>query len=580
MSILLFFSFLAGIATVLSPCILPVLPALLSASATGGKGRPLGVILGLVISFVFFTLALTTLVKSFGISANVLRYVAISIIGFFGIVLIIPSLSDKFAMMTSSFSNFGTQLQGKVRGQQTGFTSGLIIGAALGLVWTPCAGPILAAITTLVATQQVTFSVILLTMTYSLGAALPLLLIAYGGHRALNMTSVAKHTEMIRKIFGFLMILTAFALAFNWDTLFQQTFLNFFPNIQIEKNALVEEQLQQLRGPSPLTYVNAIKNDGKDKGELPNIAAAPPIKGISTWINSFPLTIEQLKGKVVLLDFWTYSCINCIRTFPYLRRWYEDYKDLGFVIIGIHTPEFEFEKDEKNVKNAVERFQLTYPVGLDNQYQTWKSYYNSYWPAHYLIDQNGIVREFHHGEGNYLETENAIRSLLNLPSIVKEESQPPIKKSEITPETYLGYQRAQSYSPAQQIVHDEKKLYQIKSELQPNQVGLEGEWTVASEHITSDSDRSIIKLNFQADQVYLVLGGRVDLPIKVMLDDNPVPKLFWTADMNERGEIFVNEPRKYDIVDLKNQNDGLHVLTLSIPKGIQAYAFTFGSSEK
>lgn len=580
MLLLLLFAFLAGLATVLSPCVLPVLPAILSASASGGKGRPIGVILGLIISFVFFTLALTTLVQSFGLSADALRYIAMVVIGIFGIILLFPSLSNKFAMITNSFANFGTQLQERSRYHSSGLVSGLIIGIALGLVWTPCAGPILAAITTLVATQKVSFGVFLLTFAYSLGAALPLLIIAYGGQRVLSIPSLSKHTEGIRQVFGILMILTALALALNWDVAFQQSVLNYFPSIQVEKNAWVEEQLQKLRGPSPFTQTQQTSGKkGGDESNLPYIAPAPPLKGITAWINSPPLTLDQLKGKVVLIDFWTYSCINCIRTFPYLRRWYETYKDKNFLIIGVHTPEFEFEKNEKNVKDAVKRFQLMYPIAMDNQYQTWQAFYNSYWPAHYLIDQNGIVREVHFGEGGYLETENAIRSLLHLPLLSEEkEEKQPSNLAGMTPETYLGYKRANAYTSEINVLPDQSVSYNYQNALGSNEVGLKGPWTIGEEFITSDSDHSELSLNFKANRVYLVLGGDNYLPIKVELDGKPLRKEFFTSDMNHEGEIRVKEPRKYDIVDLKGQ-DGRHILVLRIPKGIQVYAFTFGAEE-
>ena len=571
MALLLAFAFLAGIATVLSPCILPVLPAILSASASGGKWRPVGVILGLILSFVFFTLTLTTLVHAFGLSANLLRYIAIVIIGVFGLILFVPALSDKFAMLTDSVANFGARLQSSVR-SRSGFWSGIVIGAALGLVWTPCAGPILAAITTLVATQQVSFQVFLLILAYSLGAALPLFGIAYCGQRFFSIPALAKYSERIRQVFGVLMILTALALAFNWDVAFQQSILDKIPSIQLEKGARLQQELQKLRGPS---FSESTRKTAGEPGELPYIASAPPIKGINAWFNSTPLTIDQLKGKVVLVDFWTYSCINCIRTFPYLHQWFDKYKDKGLVIIGVHTPEFEFEKDANNVKMAVERFKIAYPVAMDNHYQTWEAYHNAYWPADYLIDKDGWVREVHYGEGAYLETENAIRSLLQLPPLVEKEKEVTTVRTTMTPETYLGYGRASAYPSEMQIANEEVKKYHLGGQLLEDQVGLEGEWLVKKEYILSDSDTSTLTLNFEANHVYLVLSGASATPIKVDLDGQPLPKQYWTDDMNEKGEIHVKEARKYDIVDLKG-SDGRHLLTLHIPKGIQAYAFTFG----
>lgn len=573
MILLILFAALAGIATVLSPCILPVLPALLSASSTGGKGRPFGVIVGLIASFVFFTLTLTAIVQAFGVSANFLRYVAIIIIALFGLVLLIPKLSDIFAKLTDSFASIGSRVQS--HSPRTGFGSGLVIGSALGLVWTPCAGPILAAITTLVATQHVTFSIVILTIAYSLGAGIPLFLIAYGGQRALTTFPwLVRHTERIRQLFGVFMILTALALAFNWDALFQQKVLDFLPSIQLENNAWVQKQLEKIRPSSPFTTP---PQEAKN-GTLPLIAPAPPLSGASAWINSSPLTMEELRGKVVLIDFWTYSCINCIRTFPYLHHWYDAYKDKNFVIIGVHTPEFEFEKDESNVKNAVERFHIAYPVAMDNKYKIWQAYSNSYWPAHYLIDQQGIIREVHFGEGDYLGTENAIRSLLHLTPLVEKEEKAPPRMVGMTPETYLGFQRGSSYTSENSLMRDEMTAYRLTQPLGPDEVALQGDWTVRSEYILSDGDGSMLGLNFKANRVYLVLGGSNALPVRVTLDGKPLPQNNRTVDMDAEGGIIVKEPRKYDIVDLKGQ-DGRHELMLQIPKGIRAYAFTFGMED-
>lgn len=570
MLLLIFFAILAGLATVLSPCILPVLPAILSASTTGGKKRPFGVIAGLITSFVFFTLALTSLVHLFGFSANVLRYIAIGIIGFFGLVLLLPPLSNWFAKITNSIASFGSQIQTPPQSNSKGFWSGFIIGSALGLVWTPCAGPILAAITTLVATQNVSLDVVWLTIAYSIGAGLPLLLIAYGGHHALTtFPLLVKHTEGIRQVFGVFMILTALALAFNWDVFFQQKVLDYLPSVKLEENQWVKKQLQQLRPTSPYSQQNA------EDGVLPLITPAPPIEGITAWINSPPLTIEKLRGKVVLIDFWTYSCINCIRTFPYLSKWYEAYKDQNFVIIGVHTPEFEFEKDESNVKKATERFHLTYPVAMDNNYKTWQAYSNSYWPAHYLIDKNGIIREVHFGEGDYLETENAIRSLLKLAPLAIEKKEETPHLYGMTPETYLGYKRGLSYAPENQLKRDQTAVYSTTSTLAPNEAGLQGDWFVGPESIKSESDTATLSLNFKADRVYLVLGGMSSQPIHIDLDGQPLPSKYWTADMDDKGKILVKDARKYDILNLTGE-DGRHTVTLHIPKGIEAFAFTFG----
>ena len=587
MLFLILFAFLAGVVTTLSPCVLPVLPAILSASLSGGQWRPLGVIIGLMFSFAFFTLALTTLVQQFGFSANFLHYTAIIMIGFFGMTLILPFLSDWFAKLTSWVGDLGQSAQLSGKSKKSGFLSGFILGTALGLVWTPCAGLILAAITTLFATHSITLFTVLMTLSYSLGAGLPLLAIAYGGKKAVSVVPfLSKYSECIRQSFGWIMLVTAVALGFNLDTAFQQKVLEYLPSIKIENSARVQEELNKLR-PPPVGFPNAggFNNgalsdevDGVDASHLPMLAKAPEIVGIADWINSPPLTIAELKGKVVLIDFWTYSCINCIRTFPYLIHWNDTYKDKGLVIIGVHTPEFEFEKNLDNVKKAVERFHIAYPVALDNRYKTWQAYQNSYWPAHYLIDQNGIIRQVHLGEEGYLATENAIRSLLGEAPITKEPIESHLSNKPMTPETYLGYERGGSYANGIQIIHDKTIDYSFKQALGEDKVGINGLWNVKEEYIVSESDESSLDLNFLSGHVYLVLGGESALPISVDLDGKPLPKEYYTKDMDEQGRIFVKDARKYDVIDLQNKY-GRYRLTLHIPKGIQAYAFTFGVEE-
>ena len=582
MLVLIFFAFLAGIATVISPCVLPVLPAILSVSAGKGRGRPYGVIIGIVLSFVFFTLALTTLVRSFGISADILRAAAMLIIGFFGLVMILPALEERFARAVTRVAELGNAIQAHTREETSGFWSGFLLGIALGLVWTPCAGPILAAITALVATQRVTLDIVLLTFAYSLGSALPLLAITLLGKKALtSYPLLVNNTEIIRRGFGVVMIVTAVALAFHLDTTFQQKVLDYLPGIQIENNAWVESRLKSLRSTNtnfPSLGAGPFASQPIEAGApLPMLAVAPPFTDISAWINSKSLSLEtDLKGKVVLVDFWTYSCINCIRTLPFLKDWYKKYQDKGFVIVGVHTPEFEFEKKEANVANAVKRFGITYPVALDNQYGTWQAYNNLYWPAHYLIDQNGEVRAFHFGEGGYLETENGIRSLLGLAPMHSSDIKVEMKTSIAqTPETYLGLKRAKSYAPDSHPVVHQIYSYNSLMRLGKDEVGLKGLWLAEDEYIQSESDHSILTLNFMANRVYLVLGGESSLPIQVKLDGQPFNSIFKTVDTNQKGDLFVKEPRKYDVINLQNQG-GRHVLTLTVPKGIQVYAFTFG----
>ncbi|NNM43283.1 MAG: cytochrome c biogenesis protein DipZ [Chlamydiae bacterium] len=540
MVLLLIFSFLAGIVTVLSPCVLPVLPAILSAGATDGKLRPLGIILGLITSFSFFTLTLTALIEEFGISANILRNLAIFLVFAFGIVMLFPKLSNAFAKFTYFFATAGQKIQG-IR-KKDGFWSGIVLGVALGLLWTPCAGPILATITTLVATRGLSLDAVFLTLSYSIGTGVPLFFIAYGSQKIIHSSRfLSKHAEGIRQSFGVLMILLAALLAFHWEMLLEQKLIHYVPQVFIEKNPQIEKGLKKLRGETSI--------QGK----------APELVGIVGWINSTPLSLEDLKGKVVLIDFWTYSCINCLRTLPFLEKWDDNYRDKGLVIIGIHTPEFAFEKDRANVEKAVQTLGIQYPVALDNNYETWQAYHNQYWPAHYLIDQNGNLRMIHFGEGAYGETENAIRSLLGLSTLVMQDRKE--TTHELTPETYLGLERAHSYTSQISIKPNKVAQYSYKTPLENDQVGLRGLWSVENEFILSEGDDSFLDLNFLAKQVYLVLSGVTTTPLQVYMDGKFIKEISFTG------------PQKYDIVKTEYRR---HQLSIKIPKGIKAYAFTFG----
>lgn len=539
MLILLVFAFLAGLFTVLSPCILPILPAILSAGAMGGRKRPLGIILGLILSFSFFTLTLTAIVQATQIPPSVLRYAAIAMIFVFGCIMLFPSLSNWFAKKTQPLADAGQKIQTI---NSKGFIGGLVFGVSLGLLWTPCAGPILATITALVATHAVTWNAILLTFAYSIGAGIPLFFIAYGSQKMIASSRLlSKYSEVIRRIFGVIMLLVAAVLALNWDMLFEQKLIQYLPQGVVENHPQLSKELQKLRGKTEI--------QGK----------APEFAGIAGWINTPPLTMEQLKGKVVLIDFWTYSCINCLRTIPYLKNWDEAYKNKGLVIIGVHTPEFEFEKDLSNVKKAVESLGIKYPVAIDNHYETWNAYHNQYWPAHYLIDQNGNIRMVHFGEGAYVETENAIRALLDLPSLMKQEQEIALQKQ--TKETYLGLKRADSYDSQISLVPHKEATYSYQGPLREDQVGLRGKWKMEDEYIEASGDDSQIDLNFLATHVYLVLAGKSATALKVTLDGNVMQS------------FQVDGDRKYDIV---TTSYGRHALSLKVPAGVKAYVFTFG----
>lgn len=567
MLILLLFAFLSGIVTVLSPCILPILPLLLSAGIDKGSYRSYGIIVGLIISFTFFTLSLTALVQATGISPDLLRYISLGLIIFFGLTLLFPSVELFFDKITAPLVSAGNTLQsaGNTKG---GFLSGLILGCALGLVWAPCAGPILATITTLVATGSVTWNTVFITLAYSCGTALPMFFFIHSGNVLItSISSITPYTQIIRRIFGTLMILGAFAMMFHFDVLLQQLAVRYFPVITIEDNELVKKELSQLQGTKKMANFPSAPSIG---------SAAPDFAGITDWINTAPLSIEQLKGQVVLVDFWTYSCINCVRTLPHIKEWYETYKGDGFVIVGVHTPEFEFEKSRANVEAAIKRFDITYPVALDNNYSTWKAYDNHYWPAHFLIDQDGIIQYIHFGEGEYTKTENMIRALLKHPPM--EEKAPHEMVTRQTPELYLGYQRAEHYASGIHLQANRIGDYTL-TPVGPDQVSLEGKWLVSAECLTSKGNPSKLKLNFTGHHVYLVICSQQESIITVLLDNEPIAPEFYTNDMNAEGQVVVKESRMYEILHLKDNNQP-HELTLSVPENVSLYAFTFGSSKE
>jgi thiol-disulfide isomerase/thioredoxin len=363
------------------------------------------------------------------------------------------------------------------------------------------------------------------------------------------------------------MILGALAIAFHFDVVLQQIAIRYFPMITIDTNEAVKKELEKLHKEASMNAFTSTEPG----------ALAPDFVGISQWFNTSPLTIEQLRNKVVLIDFWTYSCINCVRTLPYLKDWYAKYKDKGLVIVGVHTPEFEFEKNPSNVQDAIKRFGIVYPVALDNHYSTWQAYHNRYWPAHYLINQEGTIYHVHFGEGAYLQTENAIRTLLGLPEITEKEVREPLKA--LTPEIYLGTARAANYTSSITLQRNATALYDYQGRLADDQVGLHGSWHVTNEAITAQSDDARLDLNFIANRVYLVMSSTAPASVQVLLDGQPLENKYYTADMNEAGLITVKDSRMYDMVDLKGDN-GRHMLTLVIPKGVSLYAFTFGSGAK
>jgi cytochrome c biogenesis protein CcdA/thiol-disulfide isomerase/thioredoxin len=576
MPILLFFTFLAGLVTILAPCIWPLLPIILSVTAAGGRQRSLGVTLGIMTSFTIFTLTISYLEKIFHVDPNAFRTVAVIFIVFLGLFMLIPPLGVWFEDLMSSLLR---PFQGKIRKQGTGFTAGYVIGFSTGLVWAPCSGPILATIATLAATQEVNIKVVIITLAYVFGLGIPLFLFSLAGSRIFSaMRRFTKYTVRIQQAFGLVIIAAALLIYTNYDKALQLKILNVLPSYGkifsgIENNPEVTNQLRALKGEK------AVNQPRVNKSGLPDLGPAPGFTGITHWLNTpGPLTMEELRGKVVLVDFWTYTCINCVRELPHVVAWYEKYKSDNFVVIGVHTPEFAFEKETRNVQNAIRQFKINYPVAQDNDYRTWNAYENNYWPAAYLIDAKGRIRKEHFGEGEYPEMETAIRQLLAESGNTIKTPESSLKdltpEYSLTPETYLGKARMERFASNEPAVGG-KQSFTLPASIPRDYFAFDGVWDVAEEAATAQKG-SGLEINFRADKVFLVISPSAKGDqIKLFLDGKPVDTAAAGADVKD-GLLFLDGQRLYNLIDLKGKI-GSHLLRLEFENdGISVYAFTFG----
>lgn len=577
MLILLFFSFLAGFVTILAPCIWPLLPIVLSASSGAGKRRPLGITLGVMTSFTVFTLSISYLEKILHLDPNVFRMLAVIVIGLLGVSMMIPSLGARFEVFINDILR---PFQNKVKAQGAGFGAGYATGFSIGLVWAPCAGPILATVATLAATQAVDIRVVLVTIAYVTGLGIPLFFLSFVGSAWFSrMRQLNKYTGIVQQVFGLVMIVAAALIYTNYDKTIQVKILNFFPSYgnifnKIENNEQVAKQLQALRGEKDIS-AQAYHN----VGDLPDMGPAPEIIGISHWLNTAqPLTIADLKGKVVLIDFWTYSCVNCVRTLPHVTAWYEKYKDNGFVVIGVHAPEFAFEKNTKNVENALKQFKINFPVAQDNDFATWRNYDNHYWPAKYLIDAKGNLRYTHFGEGNYDETEMLIRKLLAESGQKVEGSLSAVKEQaadyQKTPETYLGAGRIERFDSPQGVLTG-GAAFTLPAKIELDHFAYDGNWNLGDEKAVASANAAL-ELHFQAGKVFLVIGPNMSGDhVKVLLDGKMVGVEQAGQDV-KGGIVIIDSERLYELIDLHGKI-GKHRLRLEFPnEGVAVYAFTFG----
>jgi cytochrome c biogenesis protein CcdA/thiol-disulfide isomerase/thioredoxin len=540
-------AFVAGLITAISPCVLPVLPIVLAGGASGGRRRPYAIIAGLVTTFLVSILFATWILDQLGLPQDLLRDVSIGLLFLVAAILIVPQLG---VLVERPFARLS-------RGPKGDLGGGFVLGCALGFVFVPCGGPAIGFVTASAASLDFGFKTIAVAIAYTLGVSIVLLAIALGGRRASGLLRAG--IERFRVALGVVIAGAALALVFNADTKLQTWLPGWTDTLQRHTEDSGVGRKAYARGTNVTNRKLASSEAGK---ELPDYGPAPEFAGIQQWLNSKPLTLAGLRGKVVLIDFWTYSCINCLRTLPHLKAWYQTYASKGFVIVGVHTPEFAFEHDVSNVRKADERLGVRYPVAIDNAYGTWNAYGNQYWPAEYLLDKRGHVRHAHFGEGQYGETEKLIRELLSQPDEklpVASRLTDPTPTEQISPETYLGFQRLGRYAGSK-ITPGVETDYLFPKSLGQDELAYGGRWRVDAERIVSGRGAGL-RFHFLARNVYLVLGGKGR--VQVLVDGKRV-----------RTVPISGISRLYTLLHYPKAREGS--LELRFTPGISGYAFTFG----
>ncbi len=544
-------AFVAGLITAVSPCVFPVLPIILGSGVGASKRRPYAIIAGIATTFFVSVLFATWLLSALGLPDDLLRNISIALLFVFAATLIFPQVGVWIERPLSRLT----------RRPSSDLGGGFLLGSALGFVFTPCAGPALAFVTSSAAAHDFGVKTVGVALAYTLGASLVMLGIALGGQRL--ATRIRGGLERFRVVFGIVLAAAAFGLVFNLDARIQKWFPDYTNAIQGVSEASGAGLNSYARGTNP-THRKPIAHKKRPLSGLKDYGPAPEFAGIKAWLNTpngQPLTLQKLHGKVVLVDFWTYSCINCLRTLPYLEAWYRTYAKDGFVIVGVHTPEFAFEHDVSNVRTATKEYEVKYPVAIDDDYGTWNAYGNEYWPAEYLIDANGHVREAKFGEGDYSKTENAIRSLLaerdaSLPKALHMADHTP--DYALTPETYLGSARLGSYTGSPVKVGRMAK-YTLPFVLDESQFSYGGYWNIGGQRVVAGKDAHL-DLDFLARKVHLVLGGTGT--VRVFLNGSYLKT------------VHVTQDRLYTLVSQSADKEGR--LDLRFSPGVSGYAFTFG----
>jgi cytochrome c biogenesis protein CcdA/thiol-disulfide isomerase/thioredoxin len=563
-----------GLITGISPCILPVLPVIFFSGTQDGAGmegsadgavavkskrevaRPYRVIAGLVLSFSLVTLVGSALLALLHLPQDAIRWIALAALVAIGLGLIFPRFEE---LLERPFARI-PQIQIANR------ASGFGLGLALGVLYVPCAGPVLAAIVVAGATANIGLPVVVLTLAFAVGTAVPLLFFALAGQRVTQRIGAFRRRQrQIRVTAGVVTLLLAVALVFNLPAALQRAIPDYTSSLQ---NKLGDgKQIQQKLGGIVNDQNKELSNCTSVAPQLQNCGPAPDLKGITAWLNTpaaLPIDLKALRGKVVLIDFWAYSCINCQRAIPHVEGWYKAYHDDGFEVIGVHTPEYAFEKVTGNVEKGAADIGITYPIALDNSYSTWTNYRNSYWPAEYLIDASGVVRHIKYGEGDYDGTEKLIRELIasarpgvTLPPPVDAPDTTP--QGGLTPETYFGVGKMVNYAGSG--VYDKGQAnFSFPPALPNDTFALQGPWTLDYQGATADSDTSSIKLNYNAINVYIVVGGTGNLTV--------------TRDGKTTTVPVSGPPTSHQIVGRDGVGRGL--LDVRLSKGLQVFSFTYG----
>ncbi|VVM88303.1 cytochrome c biogenesis protein DipZ [Pseudomonas fluorescens] len=589
---LLVLAYLGGVLTIVSPCILPVLPFVFARTGQPFMKSGLPLLAGMALTFALVA-SLAAVGGGWVVQLNQYgRWLALVFVALFGLTLLLPQLAERLTRPLVAAGSRLSEAAGADARPRPG--ASFLIGVATGLLWAPCAGPILGLLLTGAALQGASIATTLLLLAYAAGAATSLAVaLLLGGKVFAAMKRSIGAGEWVRRGLGGAMLAGVAAIALGLDT-------GILARFSTASTGGIEQALvSRLAGKTPngsgAMMAKVPAADGamsvadKAADTLPVEGNLPPLDGAVQWLNSPPLDAQALKGKVVLVDFWTYSCINCLRTLPYLKAWAEKYRDQGLVVIGVHAPEFAFERNVGNVSKAMKDLGINYPVAIDNEFRIWRAFNNEYWPAHYFADAQGRIRYHHFGEGAYAESERVIQQLLREAGAAKvadglinasaEGVQLAPDMNEVqSPETYVGYQRAEHFVAETRLTPDKVTTYNPVSQLALNDWSLEGQWNVGPERATSSAPAGRIVYRFHARDLHLVLGPGADgKPVRFkVLIDGKAPGEAHGTDVAPDGSGNVTEQRLYQLV---RQSGAVTDRTFSIEfldPGVSAYAFTFG----